>query len=116
MLSSLAHLYPFLFDLPCLKKVTVTSASAKDLRKVRRRSLSTDEALRAVRNDLTKQEKLVAEARKALAQAQAGEQQEAIDVVTAELTARTAKLKKLQSRLKKMNSERESLRSTSLSR
>ena len=110
VLSSLAHLYPFLFDLPFLKKVTVTSASAEDLRKVRRRSFSIDEALHAVRSDLGKQEKLVAEARKALAQAQAGERREAIDVVTAELTARTAKLKKLQSRLRKMNSESESLR------
>ena len=110
VLSSLAHLYPFLFDLPFLKKVTVTSASAEDLRKVRRRSFSIDEALHAVRSDLGKQEKLVAEARKALAQAQAGERREAIDVVTAELTARTAKLKKLQSRSRKMNSESESLR------
>jgi len=110
VLSSLASLYPFLFDLPFLKKITVTSASAEDLRKVRGRSRSTDEALRAVRNDIGKQVKLVAEAQKALAQAQAGERQEAIDVVTAELTARTAKLKKLQSRLRKTNSESESLR------
>ena len=60
VLSPLAHLYPFLFDLPFLKKITVTSASAKDLRKVRRRSFSIDEVLHAVRNDLGKQEKLVA--------------------------------------------------------
>ena len=98
VLSPLASLYPFLFDLPFLKKITVTSASAEDLRKVRRRSLSIDEALRAVRSDIGKQEKLVAEAQKALAQAQAGERQGAVDVVTAELTTRTEKLKKLQSR------------------
>jgi len=110
VLSSLAGLYPFLFDLPFLKKITVTSASAEDLRKVRRRSFSTDKALHAVRNDLGKQEKLAAEARKALVQAQAGELQEAIDVVTAELTTRTEKLKKLQSRLEKMKSASESLR------
>ena len=110
VLSSLAGLYPFLFDLPFLKKITVTSASAKDLREVRRRSFSTDKVLHAVRNDLGKQEKLVAGAQKALAQAHSGERQEAIDVVTAELKTRTEKLKKLQSRLKKMNSERESLR------
>jgi len=110
VLSSLAHLYPFLFDLPFCKEITVTSASAEDLRKVRRRSFSTDEALRAVRSDIGKRVKLVAEAQKALSQAQAGERQEAIDVVTAELTTRKEKLKKLQSRLKKMNSERESLR------
>lgn len=111
VLSSLAHLYPFLFDLPFLKKMTVTSASAEDLRKVRRRSFSTDEALHAVRrNDLTNQAKLAAEAQKALVQAQADERQGAIDVVTAELTARTAKLKKLESRLKKMRNESESLR------
>ncbi len=110
VLSSLAGLYPFLFDLPFLKKIAVTSASAEDLRKVRRRSFSIDEALRAARRAVPKQEKLVAEAQKALAQAQEGERQEAIDVVTAELTARTAKLKNLQSRLKKMNSESESLR------
>ncbi len=61
-------------------------------------------------NGLEKQEKLVAEAQKALVQAQAGERQEAIDVVTAEQTARTVKLRELQSRLKRMNSERESLR------
>jgi len=110
VLSSLTGLYPFLFDLPFLKKITVTSANAEDLRKVRRRSLSIDEALRAARSDLTKQEELVTEAQKALAQAQAGELQEAIDVVTAELTTRKEKLKKLQSRLRKVNSERESLR------
>ena len=110
VLSSLASLYPFLFDLPFLKKIDVTSANAKDLRKVRRRSFSIDEALRAARNDLSKQEKLVAEAQKALAQAQAGERQEAIDVVAAELTTRTAKLKKLKSELRKMKGESESLR------
>ncbi len=110
VLSSLASLYPFLFDLPFCKEITVSSASAEDLRKVRGRSRSTDQALRAVRNDLTKQVKLVAEAQKALAQAQAGERQGAIDVVTAELTTRTEKLKKLQSRLRKMNNESESVR------
>lgn len=94
VLSPLAGLYPFLFDLPFLKRITVTSASAEDLRKVRHRSFSTDKALHAVRNDLGKQKKLVAGAQKALAQAQAGERQGAIDVVTAELTARTEKLKK----------------------
>jgi len=110
VLSSLAGLYPFLFDLPFLKKITITSASAEGLRKVRRRSLSIDKVLRAARSAVPKQEKLVAEARKALAQAQAGERQEAIDVVTAELTTRTGKLKKLQSRLRKMKNESESLR------
>ncbi len=110
VLSPLAGLYPFLFDLPFCKEIKVTSSSAKDLRKVRRRSFSIDEVLHAVRNDLGKQEKLVAGAQTALAQAQAGERQEAIDVVTAEQTARTVKLRTLQSRLKRMNSERESLR------
>ena len=107
VLSSLTSLYPFLFDLPFYQEVTSVSASAADLRKLRRRSRRTDKALRAVRSHLENQRKLVAEAQKALAQA--GDRQEAMDVVTAELTARTEKLKKFESELRKIESKSESL-------